>query len=58
MEVDPNIVVLGVIEGMEIVPPPCIDMRVYTLPTLIVDAMLPVVVIEGIDLCKLGLEGL
>ena len=58
MEVNPNIVVLGVIEWMEIVPPPCTNMGVCTLSTLVVDAMLPAVVIEGIDGCKLGLEGI
>ncbi len=58
MEVDPNIVVLGVTEGMEIVPPPCIDMGFFMLVALVVDAMLPAVVIKGIDLCKPGLEGL
>ena len=58
MEVDPNIDVLGVLEGMEIVPPSCTDMGVSMLATLIVDAMLPVVVIEEIDVCGPMLEGL
>ena len=58
MEVDPNIVVLGVLEGMEIVPPPCTYMGVCMLETLVVDVMLPAVVIEGIDVCGPGLEGL
>ena len=43
---------------MEIVPPPCIDMGDYMLATLMVHAMLPVVVIEGIDVCGPRLEGL
>ena len=47
MEVDPNKEVLGVLEGMEIVPPPCKNMGVCMLATLMVDAMLPAVVIEG-----------
>lgn len=58
MEVDPNMAVLGVIEGMEIVPTPCTDMGVYMLTTLVVDAMLLAVVIEGIDGCKPGTKGL
>ena len=58
MEVDPNKDVLGVLEGMEIVPPPHIDMGVCILATLIVDGMLPAVVIEGMFVCGPGLEGL
>ncbi len=63
MEVDPNKDVLAVdpnkdVEGMEIVPPPCNDIGVCTLAALVVDAMLVEVVIEGIDVCGPGLEGL
>ena len=58
MEVDANIDVLGVLEGMEIVPHPYMDMGVCMLATVVVDAMLPVVDIEGIDVCGPGLEGL
>ena len=51
MEVDPTKDVLAKdpnkeTEGMEIVPPPCIDLGVCTVVAL-VEAMLPVVVIEG-----------
>lgn len=41
MEVDPNIAVLGVIEGMEIAPPPYKYMGFCTLSTLVVDAIVP-----------------
>jgi len=58
MEVETNIVVLGVLQGMEIVPPPCIDMGVYMLVTLVVDVVLPTVVIKVIDVCGPGLKGL
>lgn len=47
MEVKPNIVVLGVMEGMEIIPPPCTDKGVFILVALMVEAMLLAVVIEG-----------
>ena len=51
MEVDPTTDVLvkdpnKETEGMEIVPPPCTDMGVCIVVAL-VEAMLPVVVIEG-----------
>ena len=51
MEVDPTKGVLAKdlnkeMEGMEIVPPPCIDIGVCTVVAL-VEAMLPVVDIEG-----------
>ena len=51
MEVDPTKDVLAKdpnkeTEGMEIVPPPCTDIGVCTVVAL-VEAMLPVVVIEG-----------
>lgn len=63
MEVDPNKDVLTVdlnkdVEGMEIVPPPCNDIEVCILVAFAVDAMLPAVVIEGMFVCGLGLEGL
>ena len=58
MEVDPNRDELGVLEGMEIVPPPCKYMGVFMLATLIMDAMLLAVVIEGKDQFKPRLEGL
>jgi len=58
MEVDPNIVVLGVIEGDGNSSSPCTDMGVYILTTLVIDAMLLAVVIEGIDVCKPRLKGL
>ncbi len=52
MEVDPTKDVLAkypnkYAEGMEIVPPPCTDVGVYMVVALMVEAMLPVVVIEG-----------
>jgi len=43
---------------MEIVPPPCTDMGVCMLTTLVVDAMLTTVVIKAIDVCGPWLEGL
>lgn len=46
-DVEPNIAVLGVIEGMEIVPPPCTEKGVCIIVALIVETMLPAVVIEG-----------
>ena len=46
MEVEPNIEVLGVTEGMEIIPPPCMDTRVCILVVLMVDVVLPTVVSE------------
>lgn len=49
MEVEPNIAVLGVMKGMEIVPPPCMDTIVCILVALMVDSMLPEVVIKGKD---------
>jgi len=58
MEVDPNIDVLGLLERMEIVPPHRIDMGVCMLGVAIMDAMLPIVVIEGIDVCGPRLKGL
>ena len=63
MEVDPNKDVLAVdpnkdVEGMEIVPLPCTHMGFCILAALVVDAMLPAVVIEGIDVCKPRLKGL
>ena len=35
------------VEQMEIVPPPCIDIGVCTVVALVIEAMLPVVVIDG-----------
>ena len=58
MEVDLNIIMLGVTEGMEIVPPPCTNMGVCMPAALVIDAMFLVVVIVGINVCKFGLEGL
>ena len=63
MEVDLNKDVLVVdpnkdVEGMAIVPPPCTNMGVCILVALMVDAMLPSMVIEGIGVCGLRLEGL
>ena len=58
MEVEPKIVVLGVIEGMEIVPPSCTEKGVCTLVALIFETMLPAVAIEEKDQYTLGLEGL
>lgn len=58
MEVYPIIVVPVVLEGMEILPPPCIDMGFCMLTTLIMDVMLPTVVIEGIDVCGPRIKGL
>jgi len=49
MEVEPNIAVLGVIEGVEIVPSPCTNMGVCILIVFFMDVMLTAVVIEGID---------
>ena len=50
MEVEPTKDVLAkdsnkYAEGMEIVPPPCIDVGVCMVVALVVEAMLPVVVI-------------
>ena len=52
MEVDPTKDVLAKdpnkdVEGMEIIPPPCTDVGVCMVVALVVEAMLPVVVIEG-----------
>jgi len=52
MEVDPKKVVLAKdpnkdVEGMEIVPPPCIDVGVCIVVAIVVEAMIPVVVIDG-----------
>ena len=52
MEVEPNKDMLAVdpnkdVEGMEMVPPPCTDIGVSMPIAVAVDAMLPVVVIEG-----------
>ncbi len=52
MEVEPTKDVLAKdlnkeAEGMEIVPPPCTDIGVCTVVALVVEAMLPVVVIDG-----------
>lgn len=58
MEVEPNIAVLGVTKGIEIVPPPCTDTRACILIAFMVEAMLPVVVIEGKDRNKPRLKGL
>ena len=49
MEVEPKIVVLGVMEGTKIVHPPCTEKGVCTLVALIVETMLPTVTIEGKD---------
>jgi len=49
MEVEPKIVVLGVIEGIEIIPPPCTEKGICSLVALIVESMLPTVAIEGKD---------
>lgn len=51
MEVDPSRDVLAKdpnkeVEGMEMVPPPCTDVVVFIVATL-VEAMLPVVVMNG-----------
>lgn len=54
LAVDPN----KDVEGMEMVPPPCIDIGVCILIVLVVDAMLPEVVIEGMCVCGPRLEGL
>ena len=52
MEVDPTKDVLAKdpnkeAEEMEMVPPPCTDVEVCIVVALVVQAMLPVVVIEG-----------
>jgi len=47
MEVEPNIAVLGVTKGIEMVPPHFTDTRVCILITLVVDAMLPVMFTKG-----------
>ncbi|WP_314964121.1 hypothetical protein, partial [Bradyrhizobium cosmicum] len=52
MEVDPTKDVLEKdpnkeAEEMEMVPPPCIDVGVCIVATLVIEAMLPVVVIDG-----------
>jgi len=58
MEVEPNIAVIGVMEGIEMVPPPCTDTSVYKLIVHVMDDTLLVVVIEGKYRYKPGLEGL
>ena len=52
MEVDPTKDVLAKdpnkeTEEMEIIPPPCTDVGVCIVVALVVEAMLPVVVIDG-----------
>lgn len=58
MEVEEKIAVLGVIKGVEIVPPPYTDKIVCTLKALIVETMLATMVIEGKYRYGLGLEDL